>query len=71
MLNPQAGRPPLVDCPRLLIQYNCSYPPYLEAASSIHNLGTHHGMVTSNPVNMIYIIIMDIKSFFYIILMKI
>jgi hypothetical protein len=25
--NPQAGRPPLV-CPRLLIQYIRSYPPY-------------------------------------------
>jgi hypothetical protein len=29
--NPQAGRPPLVGCPRLLIQYIRSYPPYLEA----------------------------------------
>ena len=26
--NPQAGRPPLVGCLRLLIQYICSYPPY-------------------------------------------
>ena len=25
---PQAGGPPLVDCPRLLIQCICSYPPY-------------------------------------------
>jgi len=25
---PQAGRPPLVGCPRLLIQYLLSYPPY-------------------------------------------
>ena len=24
----QAGGPPLVGCPRLLIQYICSYPPY-------------------------------------------
>jgi hypothetical protein len=29
--NPQAGRPPLIGCPRLLIQYILSYPPYLEA----------------------------------------
>ena len=26
--NTQAGRPPLVGCPRLLIQYIRSYPPY-------------------------------------------
>ena len=26
--NPQAGRPPLVSCPRLLIQYIRNYPPY-------------------------------------------
>ena len=26
--SPQAGRPPLVGCPRLLIQYIRSYPPY-------------------------------------------
>ena len=26
--NPQAGGPPLVGCPRLLIQFICSYPPY-------------------------------------------
>jgi hypothetical protein len=28
--NPQAGGTPLVGCPRLLIQYIRSYPPYLE-----------------------------------------
>jgi hypothetical protein len=27
-LNPQAGGPPLVDCPRLLIQFIHNYPPY-------------------------------------------
>ena len=26
--NPQAGGPPIVGCPWLLIQYICSYPPY-------------------------------------------
>ena len=26
--NPQAGGPPLVGCPRLLIQFIRSYPPY-------------------------------------------
>jgi hypothetical protein len=30
---PQAGRPPLVDCRRLPIQYIRSYPPYLETES--------------------------------------
>jgi hypothetical protein len=29
--NPQAGRPPLVGCLRMLIQYICGYPSYLEA----------------------------------------
>jgi len=31
--NPQAGVPLLVGCPRLLTQYVCCYPPYLEAIS--------------------------------------
>jgi hypothetical protein len=35
--NHPAGGPPLVGSPRLLIQYICSYPPYLEAVSSIRN----------------------------------
>jgi hypothetical protein len=26
--NPQAGGPPLVGCPRMLIQYICGYPPH-------------------------------------------
>jgi len=34
----KAGNPPLVGCPRLLIQYIRSYPPYLEAVSSVCNL---------------------------------
>ena len=29
--NPHAGGPPIVGCPRLLIQYIRNYPPYLEA----------------------------------------
>jgi hypothetical protein len=36
----QAGGPPLVGCPRLLIQYIRSFPPYLEGVSSI-NSPTH------------------------------
>jgi hypothetical protein len=51
MPNSQAGGPPLVDCPRLLIQYIRSYPPYLEAVSSIRNLRTRCTLVTRVPVN--------------------
>jgi hypothetical protein len=50
--NPQDGGPPLVGCPRLLIQYIRSYPPYLEGVSSIHNLRTRHAVVTRNPPDM-------------------
>jgi hypothetical protein len=50
--NPQAGGPPPVGCPRLLIQYIRSYPPYLEAVSSIRNLWTRHAVVTRDPLNM-------------------
>jgi hypothetical protein len=35
--NPQAGGPPTVGCPRLIIQHIRSYPPYMEAVSSIRN----------------------------------
>jgi hypothetical protein len=48
----QAGGPPLVGCPRLLNQYIYSYPPYLEAVSSIHNLRMRHAVVTRDPPNM-------------------
>jgi hypothetical protein len=47
--NPQAGGPPLVGCPRLLIQYIRSYPPYLEAVSYIRNVRTRHAVVTRDP----------------------
>jgi hypothetical protein len=52
MLNAQAGGPPLVVCPRLLIQYIRSYPPYLEGVSSNRNLRTRHAIVTRGPPNM-------------------
>jgi hypothetical protein len=44
-LNPQDGGSPPVGCPRLLVQYISSYPPYLEAVS-IRNLRTRLAMVT-------------------------
>jgi hypothetical protein len=46
--NPKAGGPPLVGCPRLLIQYIRSYLSYLEAFSSILTLGTRHAVVTKD-----------------------
>jgi hypothetical protein len=49
---PHAGGPSLVGCASLLIQYICSYSPYLEAISSISNLETLHAMVTRDPLNM-------------------
>jgi hypothetical protein len=47
--NPQAGGQPPVSCPRLLIQYIRSYPPYLKAVSSIRNPRTSLAMVTGDP----------------------
>ncbi|KAJ4426046.1 hypothetical protein ANN_27673 [Periplaneta americana] len=43
----QAGGPPLIGCPRLLIQYIRSYPPYLEAVCKLRSrhavvIGTHN-----------------------------
>jgi hypothetical protein len=51
--NLQAGGPPPVGCPRLLIQYIRSYLPYLEAISSIHSLRMGHAVVTGDPLNMV------------------
>jgi hypothetical protein len=51
-----AGGPPLVGCPRLLIQYIRSYPPYLEGISSIRNLRTRHAVVTRDPPNMVRVL---------------
>jgi hypothetical protein len=48
--NPQAGGPPLDGC--LQLEYICSYLPYLEAVSSIHNLRMRHAMVTRDPLNL-------------------
>jgi hypothetical protein len=50
--NPQAGGPPTVGCPRLLIQYIRSYSPYLEAVSFIRNPRTRHAVVTVDQLNM-------------------
>jgi hypothetical protein len=48
--NPQAGGLPPVGCPRLLIQYICSYSPYLKAVSSIRNLRKCHAVMTGDPL---------------------
>jgi hypothetical protein len=50
--NLKAGGPPTVGCPRLIIQYIRSYPPYLQAVSSVRNLRTRHAVVTGDPPNM-------------------
>jgi hypothetical protein len=42
----------IASCPRLLIQYIHTYPPYLEAVSSIRNLRMPDAMVTRSPYNM-------------------
>jgi hypothetical protein len=52
MPNPKAGEPPLVGYLWLFIQYIRSYPPYLEAISSIWNLRTRHAVVTRDSSNM-------------------
>jgi hypothetical protein len=39
---PPPGGPPFVGCPRLLVQYIRSYPPYLEVVSSVCNLRMRH-----------------------------
>jgi hypothetical protein len=50
---PQAGGPPHVGCPRLLIQYIRSYPPKLEGVSSLRNLRTRHAVVTRDPPDIV------------------
>jgi hypothetical protein len=51
--NHQYGGLPPVGCLRLLIQYIRSYPPYLEAFSSISNLRMRHAIVTRDPPKMV------------------
>jgi len=52
--NPQAGRPLLVGCLQLLIQYILSYTQYLEAVSSICNPKTHHAVVTGTHITWMF-----------------
>jgi hypothetical protein len=47
--NPKDGGPPLACCPLLLIQYFCSYPPFLEAIFPNHNLRTRPEVWKSPP----------------------
>jgi hypothetical protein len=49
--NSQAGGPSVIGCPRLLLQYISSYPPHLEAVSSIRNLRTRHAVVIKDSLN--------------------
>jgi hypothetical protein len=52
--NLQPTEPPPVCCPRLPNQHNGSYPPYLEAVSSICNLRARHALVTWDTLNMAF-----------------
>jgi hypothetical protein len=52
--NIHAAGSPLIDCPRLLIQYISSYPPYMEGFYSVRNPRTHLAVVTRDPLNMEY-----------------
>jgi hypothetical protein len=52
-LNYQTGRTPLVGCPRLLIQYIRSHPPYLE----VRNLSTRHAVGTRELINSDWVIL--------------
>jgi hypothetical protein len=50
--DPPAKGPPLVGCPRHLIQYIRSYSPFLEGISSIRNLRARNAVVARDPHNM-------------------
>lgn len=50
---PQSWRNNPYWCPQLLMQYIHSYPPYLQADSSIHNLRVCHATVTTELFNMV------------------
>jgi hypothetical protein len=45
-LNLHAGGPPVVGCPRLLVQCIRSYSPFLEAFSSVRYLRMYHSVMT-------------------------
>jgi hypothetical protein len=42
-----------VNCPKQLIRYICSYPPYLEAVFPVCNLRTYHAIMTRDPLNIL------------------
>jgi hypothetical protein len=65
--NSHAGGPPLVGCPRLLIQYIRSYPPYLEAVSSVLNPRTRRAVVTRDPPNVGYTLL-SVQEFKFLLL---
>jgi hypothetical protein len=54
--NIQAGGPPSVGHPGLLIHYIRSYTPYLAAVFPVRNLRTRHAVVTRDSLNMAYFI---------------
>jgi hypothetical protein len=52
--NSKLEEPPLVDCPRLLIQYVCSYCPCLKVVSSIRSLKTYNAVMSRVPLTCIF-----------------
>jgi hypothetical protein len=57
MPNPQAGGPPFIGSPRLLIQYIRSYTLYLEAVSFIRKLRTRRALVVRDPPIMAFTVL--------------
>jgi hypothetical protein len=47
----------------MLIQYIRSYPPYLEAVSSLRKLRTRHAVVRRDPPNMAFLTMGEKKTF--------
>jgi hypothetical protein len=59
----EAGGPRLVGCPQLHVQYIRSYLPYISRGRLLHQQPqTRHAVVTRNPLNMDYNIILPSTS---------
>jgi hypothetical protein len=54
LAQPLTRGPPLVGCPRLLIQHIRNYPPHLETVPSICNRRMRIAVVTGTHMNMIH-----------------
>jgi hypothetical protein len=69
--NPQAGGPPVVDCPRLLIQFIRNYPPYRrpflypqpEDAPCRGDKDPLHGTIKVHQWNRVHFLVLDTKLY--------